>query len=176
MQVVLCSDSPPTDTLKLYCWSDPTPRTACYNTDPAACKFSYTWAVTPVVTAVQPEIGTPGDVLTLQGNAFDDVTAVLLTTSWGAVSCPISNKNSTKMTCIIPQMPAGQYVVSGQSITSTHRVLASPRVAIVILSLREAGPAGTAGRRLSPMQQAGCQLGKSWPGSSRTTVLGDSKA
>lgn len=112
VQVLLCSDSPPSDTLKMYCWSDPTPRTACYNPNPAACKYSYTWAVTPVVTAIQPIVGAPGDVLTLQGNAFDDVSAVLLTDRWGAISCPIDSKYSTNITCDIPDMPAGQYVVS----------------------------------------------------------------
>jgi hypothetical protein len=142
VQVLLCSDSPPSDTLKMYCWSDPTPRTACYNPNPAACKYSYSWAVTPVVIAVQPVVGTPGDVLTLQGNAFDDVSAVLLTDRWGAISCPIDSKYSTNMTCNIPDMPAGQYVVrvQGASILCIRvehmlRVWHPVLVAVGVLSL-----------------------------------------
>lgn len=111
VQLVLCTDSPQTDVLKLYCWDDPTPRTACYNDDPSACMFSYSWSVTPVVIAASPTIGMSGDVLTLQGNAFDDVTAVWLTAPWGSVSCPVVDVYSTNLTCTIPDMPAGQYRV-----------------------------------------------------------------
>jgi hypothetical protein len=121
---VLCTDSPQTDTLKLYCWDDPTPRTACYNDDPSACMFSYSWSVTPKVTAASPAVGASGDVLILQGNAFDDVKELLLAATWGTASCPVVDKHSTNMSCIVPDMPAGQYRVSaavGQSGRPTAR-------------------------------------------------------
>lgn len=112
VQIVMCTDSPQTDTLKLYCWDDPTPRTACYNDNPSACMFSYSWSVTPEVKSVSPTVGASGDVLTLQGNALEDVTELLLAATWGSISCPVVDKHSTNMSCIVPDMPAGLYGVS----------------------------------------------------------------
>lgn len=115
MQIVLCADSPQSDTLKMYCWDDPTPRTACYNADPAACLFRYSWAVTPMVEEARPSLGISGDTLTLTGNLFDDVTEVLLGAAWGDVPCPLQDKSSTNLTCVIPDMPAGLYKVKRPS-------------------------------------------------------------
>lgn len=113
---MLCADSPPSDTLKLYCCDDPTPRTACYNQDPSACTLSFSWAVTPVVYAASPPVGMSADVLTLHGNALDAVTAVWLVASWGRVPCPLAEAHSTNLTCTIPDMPAGQYKVGRSGI------------------------------------------------------------
>lgn len=112
VQIVLCADSPSSDTLKLYCWDDPTPRTSCYNPDPSACQFSYSFALTPVVTSTSPLSGIAGDVLTIRGSALDDITAVWLRQSWGTLACVIRNQTSTTITCTIPEMPAGRYTVS----------------------------------------------------------------
>lgn len=111
VQIVLCADSPPSDTLKLYCWDDPMQRTACYNQDPSACTFSFSWAVTPVVYVANPPVGMSADALTLHSNALDAVTAVWLVASWGRVSCPLAEAHSTNRTCTVPDMPAGQYKV-----------------------------------------------------------------
>lgn len=111
VQIVLCADSPGSDTLKLYCWDDPSPRTACYNPNPAACQFSYSWAVTPLLASTSPAAGRAGDVLTLRGNALDDIASVWLDSAASTNLCPILGTNSTNITCSIPDMPAGRYKV-----------------------------------------------------------------
>jgi len=112
VQLLLCADSPATDTLKLYCWDDPSPRAACYNPDATACQFAYSWAVTPLVTSTSPELGIAGDLLTVKGSALEDVAAVWLTASWGSLACQITSRGGNNVTCIIPEAPAGQYRVS----------------------------------------------------------------
>lgn len=102
---------PSNDALKLYCWDDPTPRTTCYNTQPGACTFSYSWAVTPLVTSTSPAAGVAGDTLLVQGRALEDITAIWLQASWGRLACAVVQVSGSNVTCTVPEAPAGNYQI-----------------------------------------------------------------
>jgi hypothetical protein len=112
VQVVLC-DADLSDINKFYCWSDPTPRTTCTAGNPAACSFSYTWAVTPALLMAVPPQAQSGAVLTINGTNLEDVTRVVLGTTWGNTDCPLLHSNATHLMCSVPSLPAGSYEVRG---------------------------------------------------------------
>lgn len=112
VQVVLC-DAGLSDISKFYCWSDPTPRTTCTASDPAACSFSYSWAVTPALLMAAPPLAQAGAVLTINGTNLEDVTRVVLSAAWGSTECPLVYENATHLMCSVPSLPAGSYEVRG---------------------------------------------------------------
>lgn len=124
--MLLCSDKPSNDALKLYCWDDPTPRTSCYNTQPGACTFSYSWAVTPLVSSTSPAAAVAGDALLVQGRALEDVTAVWLQTAWTRLACPVVEVHGSNLTCTVPEAPAGNYQVIVQKANGELGVHAVP--------------------------------------------------
>jgi hypothetical protein len=126
VQVLLCSDRPSSDALKLYCWDDPTPRTTCYNSQPSACAFSYSWAVTPLVSRTSPAAGVAGDTLIVQGRALEDVTAVWLQAVWGRLACSLVDITGSNLTCTIPEAPAGIYQIVVQKANGELGVDAVP--------------------------------------------------
>jgi hypothetical protein len=111
VQVLLCSDKPSNDALKLYCWDDSTPRTTCYNSQLSACTFDYSWAVTPLVSRTSPSAGVAGDTLLMQGRALEDVTAVWLQAAWGRLACSIIDVTGSNVTCTVPEAPGRNYQV-----------------------------------------------------------------
>jgi hypothetical protein len=126
VQVLLCSDMPSNDALKLYCWVDPTPRTTCYNSQLSACTFSYSWAVTPLVSRTSPSAGVAGDTLLVQGRALEDVTAVWLQAAWGRHACNVLNVTGSNLACTVPDAPAGNYQVVVQKANGKLGVDAVP--------------------------------------------------
>lgn len=151
VQLLLCSDMPSNDALKLYCWDDPTPRTTCYGTQPGACSFSYSWAVTPLVTSSSPVAGVAGDTLLVTGRALEDVTAVWLQASWGRLACSAVQVTGSNVTCTIPEAPAGSYQVVLQKANGELGVDAVPSqparfvYSPVITAVRSSGGAVAAG-------------------------------
>uniref|UniRef100_A0A383WCP6 Fibrocystin-L n=1 Tax=Tetradesmus obliquus TaxID=3088 RepID=A0A383WCP6_TETOB len=151
VQLLLCSDMPSNDALKLYCWDDPTPRTTCYGTQPGACSFSYSWAVTPLVTSTSPVAGVAGDTLLVTGRALEDVTAVWLQASWGRLACSAVQVTGSNVTCTIPEAPAGSYQVVLQKANGELGVDAVPSqparfvYSPVITAVRSGGGAVAAG-------------------------------
>ena len=111
VQVLLCAPGL-TDILKMYCWDDPGPRTYCDSSNSAACRFSYSWAVTPVIHDSTPRQGAEGTIVTVVGRGFEDVAAVWLAASCGRTNCSITQKTGTAISCTVPAMPAGVYKVS----------------------------------------------------------------
>ncbi len=71
--------------------------------------FTYTDSDTPTITAISPDTGTIGDVLTINGTHLSGSSAVVMV---GTASCQILTQDETNIVCTLTNHPAGTVNVS----------------------------------------------------------------
>ena len=77
----------------------------------ADCYFSYSTAITPVVTALSHSTITTGDLLVITGRGFDANVDNNAVTLGGVSSCVLIAATATQLSCIVTDTPAGTFPV-----------------------------------------------------------------
>uniref|UniRef100_A0A8C5QTU9 Fibrocystin-L n=1 Tax=Leptobrachium leishanense TaxID=445787 RepID=A0A8C5QTU9_9ANUR len=96
--------------------------------------FTYSESDTPIVTAVLPDTGPTGTLITVSGCLFGvDATQVEVTI--GGTQCNITNINDTELQCIIGDHPGGTYPVRLQNVKGYARSSANFKYELTLSSV-----------------------------------------